>query len=162
MSRAVLVGVVVSALACGGLEFSSPSFEAASARQVQAAGYDVPPEAVDIYVYDFSQVDIRSTWFRFQLPAPAFEDLRAEYEASADHERLDGWQVPSSWPDFGQFDGGAAPAWWAPETDRAFRKTAAADGPGGGEDMTRVSQTGFDTETRTVWVWMWEWQWWAL
>jgi len=162
MARLALCLPLVVGLACGGLEFSSPSFEDVNAAEVIAAGYTVPSQAEHVYVRDFSQIDIRSTWFRFELPASAFDEVRAEYEASPDHEPLHRWEVPDAWPNFDQFQGGEAPPWWNPRGEACFRRVSPHDGAHGTHDLTRVSQTAFDVTDRVVWVWSWEWQWWEL
>jgi hypothetical protein len=156
---AVLAGLSV---ACSGLNLSNSPLEDVTAEEANRRHYMVPNLAKHVYVKDFSALDVRSTWFRYELPQDEFDSALGELATSEEHERIHTWSVPESWPDFSGFGKEAeAPSWWAPHGTEVFRRVRASEGVDGQQDVAYVSQQALNPKTRTVHVWMWEWQWWT-
>jgi hypothetical protein len=148
-------------LGCGGLDFSAPELTDVTAATAIEDGYRVPIDATHVHVKDFSPFDVRTTWFRFQVPRETFDNLQAEYGDDSRYTRVDEWVIPSHWPDFSTFkEEGTPPTWWSPKGSPAFQKEVPSEGMQG-NDMGYGSQIVFDQDTLTIHQWQWEWQWWG-
>ena len=158
---AILVSTLALILACSGLDFTTPTFENATIDEVKAAGYKVPDHSTDISIKDFSQIDIRSTWYAFTLPAAEFDKLQQQYASEERYTSLPSWEVPSSRPDYSRFGTeGTPPSWWSPTGETVFRLVHSAGDPSGSKDMGSGLQVAFDNQNRRVHLWRWQFQFW--
>ena len=75
-SLAVLAGF---AIGCAGLDFSAPGLDDVTAAQALEKGYTVPASASHVSAKDYSSIDVRTTWLRYEVPAETLDDLIATY-----------------------------------------------------------------------------------
>lgn len=150
----------LATLACAGL-VTVPELRDVTREEALARGHDVPEGAAHVYVYDFGSRDVRSVYWRYELPEERLGEVMDEVLADGRYTRAAGWDVPASWPDFSIFgDDATPPDWWAPPGIAVYRWSQPYDAVEG-EDDGRGEQVSFDPPSGTVHRWAWEWQWWS-
>jgi hypothetical protein len=162
LAAAALVGLVgLSWLAAS---FSDGLFPTAdlldvSREQALELGYIVPTGAAHVHVRDRAVMDVRSTWFRFDLPEEERAALVTQAGLGGAHAASHP-AVPAEWPTFATFasEDFVAPAWWAPSAGspvwlRTLKATPTEDYGSG---------TYIVLDSGHVFVWTWSHQWWGI
>lgn len=154
-----LVGVITLflVLACSGWVEHDVELMEVDRRVADEAGYTMPIDATAIHVRDRSLGKLRSTWFRYELPLEAQDELRAELEDDPAVVAAPDAARPPDWPDIPAL-GIPAPLWFTPE-GTIFR-TEAPGGDGVAEAPT--ARMWALTEEGRVYTWVWSYEGWRF
>lgn len=165
----VLGAVVVGLMIWGASEFGDRLFpggdlDNGTAGEASAKGYTVPPGATHVYLKDRAAMDVRTSWFRFELPDPmAYTRVMAEILVQPGVKHTTTAVPPSNWPDFRPFEDFDAPPWWDPPpgaqvflVERPFDTSTKK----AGSSHTTGVMIVLDEPRRRVYQWRWSWQWW--
>ncbi len=150
--------LLLASLACGPWRYPEIDLVEVDRHVAVDAGFTMPADARGVFVRDRSSGEVRTTWFRYQLPRQPLLDLHDDLEDDDTVVRAEAADPPEDWPDVATVEF-PPPEWWAP-TGTVFRRELNAD-PGVGLP-TQGQQWAIDLEQEIVWVWVWSWEGWQF